>query len=121
MLPGAVASAGRTSIRIVASQVITSLPGPCGSVARPERDVEVVVSNSISYRNTCPGENRGARETRGEAIFPPWSGLPAESGGTFFCAEAPKDSPATTTRTTAAFITGSLQPGKLLSRIGTLR
>src|SRR5882757_7945023 len=55
-------SAGRTSIRIVAFQVMSRLEGPCGSAAKPDRVVAVVVSNSIAYRNVCPGENLGARE-----------------------------------------------------------
>src|SRR5580700_525425 len=46
--PGVPASAGRTSMRTVAFQSSTRLDGPCGSAARPDRDVSVVVSNSIS-------------------------------------------------------------------------
>src|ERR1700694_3060041 len=46
--PGAPASAGKTSMRTVAFQLTTRLDGPCGSEARPDRGVSVVLFNFLS-------------------------------------------------------------------------
>jgi len=63
----------------------------------PERDVAVVVSNSIAYRNTCPGTNRGEREFRDGAesgvrfaglsfVFPDWKVISGVTTRTDFAA-----------------------------------